>query len=351
METMINLAVVGLGTWGRRHVRSARASKRFNLAVAVDTNADRAAPIAEELGLELRKSLEHVLSDPSIDAVSLATPHTQHARQIIESAKAGKHVYTEKPFALNAADARKAVAAANEAGIELALGHDQRFYPVMAELIRLIEENSLGTILHAETTLAHDSLLEPHRSHYSTKDGGSSEVYDRAWRLDKSEAPAGPISQFGLHRVDALIQLLGEIDWVFAIGSSKAVAPEVTDTVVISLAFRTGATGVITSSIATPLSSRLQIFGTERWAASAGPKTFDDYRECSLVDLTVFQEGNLEHQCFEIIDSVAANFSCFADAIERKGNYLIPMSEMIHTIAVVDAIQESLITGQRVFVA
>ncbi len=54
----------------------ARASKRFNLAVAVDTNADRAAPIVEELGLELRKILEHVLSDPSIDAVSLATAHT-----------------------------------------------------------------------------------------------------------------------------------------------------------------------------------------------------------------------------------------------------------------------------------
>ena len=99
---MITLAVVGLGTWGQRHVRSARASGRFDLTVAVDPNAERAGPVAEELGLELRPMLEDVLSDPALQAISLATPHTQHTGQIIDAASAGKHVYTEKPFALNA---------------------------------------------------------------------------------------------------------------------------------------------------------------------------------------------------------------------------------------------------------
>ena len=348
---MITLAVVGLGTWDQRHVRSARASGRFDLTVAVDPNVKRAGPVAEELGLELRPTLEDALSDPALQAISLATPHTQHTGQIIDAAAAGKHVYTEKPFALNAGDARKAVTMVEKAGVELALGHDQRFYPVMAELKELIKEETLGPILHVETTLIHDSLLMPYRKLYG--DGGADYVneYSRGWRLDAREVPAGPISQFGLHRIDALIQLMGEIEWVFAAGSANAVSPDLTDTVVISLGFKNGATGVISNSIAAPLASRLQIYGTERWAASKGPETFVDYRECSLVDLTVFKEGERQHQRFDIIDSVAANFTNFADAIEDRDNYLIPLSEMIHTIAVVDAVRDSLATRQRVTVA
>ena len=65
---------------------------------------------------------------------------------------------------------------------------------------------------------------------------------------------------------------------------------------------KNGAIGVISNSIAAPLASRLQIYGTERWAASRGPETFVDYRECSLVDLTVFKEGERQHQRFDIID-------------------------------------------------
>ena len=348
---MITLAVVGLGTWGQRHVRSARASGRFDLTVAVDPNTERAGPVAAELGLELRPALEDVLSDPTLKAISLATPHTQHTGQIIDAASAGKHIYTEKPFALNAEDARKAVSAVEQAGVELALGHDQRFYPVMKELSGLIREQKLGPILHVETTLIHDSLLAPYRNLYG--DGGMdyAKEYDRGWRLDVREVPAGPISQFGLHRIDALIQLMGKISWVFAAGSANAVAPELTDTVVISLGFKSGSTGVISNSIAAPLASRLQVYGTERWAASNGPKTFADYRECSLVDLTVFKEGESQHQRFDIIDSVAANFTNFAGAIEGQENYLIPLSEMVHTIAVVDAVRDSLSTGQRVAVA
>ena len=176
---MITLAVVGLGTWGQRHVRSARASGRFDLTVAVDPNTKRAGPVAEELGLELRPMMEDVLSDPALQAISLATPHTQHTGQIIDAASAGKHVYTEKPFALNAEDARKAVAVVEQAGVELALGHDQRFYPVMAELTELIKEETLGPILHVETTLIHDSLLMPYRKLYG--DGGADYVNEYSY--------------------------------------------------------------------------------------------------------------------------------------------------------------------------
>jgi predicted dehydrogenase len=342
---LINLAVVGLGVWGQRHVRSARASSRFDINVAVDPSP-AAAEVAGNLGLELRASLNQALEDPKIDAIALATPHSQHTQQIIEAAAAGTPVYTEKPFALNAADARAAVDAAKKAGIPLALGHDQRNYPSIQRLSEIINDGALGTISHLDTTLIHDSLLRPYQDLMADENTN----YARRWRLEQDEAPAGPISQFGIHRIDTMIQLMGPIDWVIASPSSTAIDPDLIDTVSITVQFAGGQLGHLSNSIASPLYSRLQIFGTSGWAESRGPETFEDYRECSLVDLHVLKDGERTFEAFPIIDSVAANFASFADAIEGKADFIIPMEDMIHVIEVVDAIRESIAGGQRVLI-
>ena len=341
---MINLAVIGLGTWGQRHVRSARFSKRFKVLVAADPETGRAAPIAEKLDLKFVSSLDEVLTNPDIDAVTLATPHTLHTEQIVQAANAGKHVYTEKPFALNAQDAHRSILSAKKAGIELVLGHDQRHYPVIVDLKNMIDDGNFGNILHIETNLSHGSIQRLYKEAFENSDA----PLQRGWRLREEEAPTGPISQFGIHRVDAFIHLLGEIDWVFAAGSFRAVHPSILDTVSVTVGFKSGVTGYLGNSLATPLCSRLQIFGTEKWAECSGPETFADYRECSLVNLTVFSEEERDVRSYDIIDSVAQNFTSFADAIENNASFIITPEQMVHTIAVVDAIRLSLETGERV---
>ena len=110
----------------------------------------------------------------------------------------------------------------------------------------------------------------------------------------------------------------------------------------MTFGFKCGATGYLGNSLATPLNSRLQIFGSEKWAEATGPETFEAYRECSLINLTVSsKEAHAKHS-FDIIDSVAENFSSFADAIEGKSGFIISTDQMIHNIAVVDAIRQSL---------
>lgn len=343
---MINLAVIGLGIWGQRHVRSAKASGRFNVVTAVNPENSRVASIAKELGLTLTPSFEDVLLDGTVNAVSLATPHTLHSKQIIKAAEAGKHIYVEKPFALNAYDARRAISAIEAADVVIALGHDQRHYPVIKKLKELITEETFGKVLHIETNLSHDSvklLYEKNRQF------GESST-QRAWRLLDSEAPAGPISQFGIHRVDAFIGLIGEIDWVFAAGSCEALDPSLLDSISVMLGFKCGTIGHLGNSLATPLCSRMKILGTSKWAECSGPETFEEYRECSLTNLTVYTEGDPEDYTFEIVDSVAENFSSFADAIEGIAPFTIPAKEMVHNIAVVDAICESIEKKKRVSV-
>src|SRR5579875_2767118 len=120
---MITAAIVGLGRWGRTLVAAAQGKSdklRFARAVSRDPAQHRA--FAAEYRLELVPQLEPVLADPHIDAVVLATPHSLHCDQIIAAAAAGKAVFCEKPLCLTRADAARAIAACEKAGVVLGTG-------------------------------------------------------------------------------------------------------------------------------------------------------------------------------------------------------------------------------------
>src|SRR5262245_47573051 len=115
---MINAAIVGLGRWGQNLVNSVHDnSDAMRFVAGATRTVAKAADYAREKGFPLHDSYEKVLADPGIDAVVLATPHTQHASQIVAAAKAGKHVFTEKPLALDYASARAATRACAAAGV------------------------------------------------------------------------------------------------------------------------------------------------------------------------------------------------------------------------------------------
>src|SRR5215216_744792 len=98
---MINTAIVGLGRWGQNLVNSVHGkSDKIRFVAGVLRNPQKAGEYAAQRGLTLHSTLDDVLSDRRIDAIVLATPHTAHAQQIIAAVKAGKPVFTEKPFTL-----------------------------------------------------------------------------------------------------------------------------------------------------------------------------------------------------------------------------------------------------------
>ena len=103
---MLRVAILGAGHWGERLIESVQGTSakiRFTTAVTRDPAARK--PLAERFGLALTKSYAHLLGDPKIDGVVLATPHSAHANEIIAAARADKHVFVEKPFTLTREDA------------------------------------------------------------------------------------------------------------------------------------------------------------------------------------------------------------------------------------------------------
>src|SRR3990172_5008125 len=117
---MLRAAIFGAGHWGTRLIESVQGkSDKIGFVAAVTRNPANKHPLAERFGLTLTTSYTQVLADRATDAVVLATPHSQHAGEIVAAAKAGKHVICEKPFTLTQSDAQAAIAACQVARITL----------------------------------------------------------------------------------------------------------------------------------------------------------------------------------------------------------------------------------------
>src|SRR6266540_2970125 len=143
---MLRTAIVGLGWWGKMLVNSSHGKGDVEFVLAQTRTKSAAEQFCREKGIRLIEDYDGVLADKSVQAVVLATPHSQHGEQVRRAAAAGKHVFCEKPFTLTAQDAESAIAATQKAGVVLAVGFNRRFHPSMAELRKRVHDGSLGDV-------------------------------------------------------------------------------------------------------------------------------------------------------------------------------------------------------------
>jgi len=327
---MLNVAIVALGRWGQRLVDSVQRDGvplgdqiRFTHAV-VRTKA-KVAEYAARQKLVLTTSLDEMLADRSIDAVVIATPHSQHAAQIVACAAAGKPIFVEKPFTLSTEAAQTAVGACRQMGVVLALGHNRRFLPAMQLLKTMVDDGTLGTILHVEGNFSG-------AFGFDYKPG--------MWRVSDEEAPAGGLTAMGIHTIDSFLHLAGPIARVRA-RSQRRVLTALDDTTDATLDFASGATGYLTTMTATPRMWRIQIFGTKGWAHMRDHHLLD---VCGL-DLKIAQHN------FPAVDIERAELEAFAAAISGGKPYPITPEEMIHGVAVMEAMVAAITSGDVHLVA
>jgi len=327
---MIDAAIVGLGWWGRHLVGSVQGSSgRIRFVHAADIAPEPARDFANRHGLRLSADYADVLADPGVQAVVLTTPHASHVDQAIRAAEAGKHVFVEKPLALKGADAARIVSACAQAGVVLGVGHERRFEPALIEIRNMIVNGELGIIMHAEAHFSHDSL--------AGLDPGN-------WRLSAEHAPAAGMTAMGVHLTDTLIDLLGPVDRVHAETARQAIAAPGGDVVSVLLKLRSGATAFVSSILKTPFFMRLHVFGSDAWVEAR-----DRVRPEAegLVDVTVCRAGGSpETRQVEAIDAARANLEAFAAAADGGAPYPIPVADMVHNVAVLEAIARSVESGQ-----
>ena len=329
---MINAAVIGLGWWGRYIVGSLQGkSDAIGFVRAVDTDPDAASGFADQNGLRFSSDFNDVLADDTVDAVILTTPHSLHEEQVVQAAAAGKHVFSEKPLALKKAGAERAIAACDKAGMVLGIGHERRFEPALVEIKNLIDRGDLGVLQHVEANFSHDNLAD---------------VKAGDWRASKTESPAAAMTGMGIHLTDSFIQMLGPIAAVHALTTQGLTEWESGDLISVNMKFKSGATGSFSSLLATPFFMRFHVFGSNGWAEAR-----DSVRP-EQVGTTVLSTrrkgGDVEVKEVPSIDTVRVNIEAFATAADGGAAYPIPLSEMAHNIAVLEAIAVSAETGEAV---
>jgi predicted dehydrogenase len=325
---VINAALVGLGWWGRTIAGTLAQSSLLRIAAATDIDP-AAATTAASLGVPFAQNLEKILADPAIQAVILCTPHSLHAGQIKAVAAAGKHVFCEKPLCLTRADAAAAIEACRRAGVILGLGHERRFEPPVLELRRLVAAGELGTPLQIEANFSQDKFLSLPADN---------------WRLSAADAPAGPMTATGIHLLDLSVSLLGPARRVLAsvrrLGSNLANG----DTLAALVEFESGASALLSAILATPFDGRFSLYGSKGWA-EVRDKAHPEKPE-GWTFTTVLRNGGKRTAEYPPAPSVRANLEAFAAAASGGPAYPITPSEMLATVAALEAVVRSASTGK-----
>jgi predicted dehydrogenase len=336
--------MVGLGWWGRTLVESVQGGSevlRF-VAGATRTVTPEVTAFGAAQGLRLLERYEAVLADPAIDAVVLATPHSLHASQVVAAARAGKHVFCEKPFALTRAHAETAVAAAANAGITLGLGYNRRFHPEMTKLRQRIRNGELGTILHFEATMTFPNALY---------------LKPEAWRADKEETPCGGLTPMGVHAIDGMIDLGGPIAQVYCQSVHRVVPVDSDDTTSMLFRLASGATGYLGTLTATGPGFSFQVFGSAGWVRLEGMThvagASSEERRTRLFGTCKWQPVKGPAETWEAAreDVTRACLEAWARAAQGGPPYLIPLEEMVHGAAVTEAVIRSAASGKTETIA
>jgi len=311
---MLRTAIVGMGRWGRVLVESVQGrSAAIGFVAGATGTPEKARDWAAGKGIALLPSYEAVLADPRVEAVVLASPHSLHGAQVVAAARAGRHVFVEKPFTLTRAEAEAAVAAARAAGVTLALGHNRRFLPAAQRLKAMIAAGELGTLLHIEGNISGP---------------GARAWRPGMWRADPKESPAGGMAGMGIHMVDMFRNLCGPISAVNVVSHARVLAGGLDDTTAMLLRFESGITGTLTTLAATPRLWRLQVFGDTAWVEMWGQEK-----------LVIGREGaKHEHIRFDPTDIERAELEAFAAAAAGGPAYPLTLEEAVHSSAVFEAV-------------
>jgi predicted dehydrogenase len=249
---VLRWGLIGCGDIARKRVAPAlRDGASCELVAVSRAQAELAEGFAREFGARRwHEDWRELVRAPEIDAVYVATPVDLHARMSIAAAEAGRHVLCEKPMALTTAQCRAMIEACRANGVRLGVAYYRRFYPVLRRIKEILAAGEIGRL----------GLVLIRAFEWHTIPEGSA----RSWFLRKDRAGGGPLMDFGCHRIEVLLNLLGPVDEVRGLAGNTLFQREVEDTATACFRFREGAMGLLAVSVSVeePRDS-LDLYGSE----------------------------------------------------------------------------------------
>jgi predicted dehydrogenase len=327
MDT-VRLGVVGLGWFGGVLAESARSSGAADVVACYARTEDTRAAFAEKHGCRAVGDLEEMLTDPGVDGVLVATPHSTHADIAVRTVEARKHVFVEKPLALTVPDTKRVAEAASRAGVVVQVGHNRRRQPANRRIKAMIDAGELGTVLQLDGM--------------HTASGGHKPDLP-AWRKDPAECPFGGMTALGVHTVDTFHYFMGPAKKVISFSTRIHGFNDLDEATTVLVEYESGPIASINTTYFAPPVVGLSVFGSDAaaWNEEDGKRLFTQARS----------DPTRTEQDVETIDTLVDEIAEFARCIREGITPETGLPEAIEVAAVLEGIGRSLETGRSVDVA
>jgi len=205
MKNILNIGMVGYKFMGKAHSNGfTQLPLFFDPGVSVvkkaicGRNAQNVKQAMDKFGWESYETdYKKLILRHDIDAIDVTAPSNYHKPIVLEAIANGKHVFCEKPLALNLSDARQMHEAAEKAGVKHQIGFNYRFAPAIKLAKKLIDEGKIGKVYHFRGKYLQDWIIDPE--------------FPMVWRLDKEICGSGTLGDMGAHIIDLATYLVGDI--------------------------------------------------------------------------------------------------------------------------------------------
>jgi predicted dehydrogenase len=224
-------------------------SPELRLSAVFDPDQTRANSLCNDFGGKAYSNLEAMLSAPDVDAVIVATPNRFHEEGVVAAARHGKHVFCEKPLAVDIQAARRMLDACNEAKVVLQVGFNQRFWAQSRIAKELIASGFIGKVHQVRSNYSEKHTAYPAATRY---------------RYDIAQSGGATIIDLTIHRIDLVRYLISDFSAVFAELSHSVVPEKVDDNVWLMARFANGARGCLSGNRYSPnIGDGTDIYGSE----------------------------------------------------------------------------------------
>lgn len=339
MNSKIKFAIIGCGSVAEKHLVSLSRLKEVSLVAVCDINESLAREVGEEYKIPHYTDSHKMAQNEDVDVFSILTSSGDHAERVLDLVRYKKHFVIEKPIALRIEDADEMIKVCDENGVNIYVVQQNRFNLPIRKLREAIEKERFGKLVLGSVRVRW----------CRTQDYYDQEQWRGTWAYD-----GGVLTNQASHHIDMLVWMMGDVESVVAMTTTRLLNIETEDTGVVILRFRNGALGVIEATTATrpkDLEGPISILG-EKGSVEIGGFFMNELKVWNFTDSApeddeVFEKYGKNPDVFawnhteflkDVIESIKNNRKGLVDGLEGR-----------KSLELINAIYESAETGKEVF--
>jgi predicted dehydrogenase len=337
------VGIIGLGRWARTLTRAVQQTGKLKIVSAYGVLPEERRTFQEEFGaqfdIRVTPDLHTLLADPEVEGAILTVPNEEHLPVAKKVARAGKHVYTEKPIANTVADGLRIVRLQEQYGVTVTVGHSARLMAGIRQIKQAIDAGELGRVTFMEANFSNFRGLS---------------FTPAMWRWYRDKAPGGVLLLLGIHQIDVLHYLGGEMVEVTSMSSKLSpTGMETDDQSMTLIRFADGKIGYVGACWTSPGIFAVRVFGQKGLMHyEIDFDTWDTPEKLHETATLYIQRGkdgyaNREEICIRESDMFRQELDMFAETVRTGKASELTTENANESLAVVYAALRSLELGGR----